>query len=76
MVIVHSSKMVKVFQGSLVNATIFSVPKLDHYQIKSTIGAGDAFNAGFLLDFSLHYKLETAIKNGIKIAQEFICGIL
>ena len=74
--IIHESSLVSLFTNSLKNKKVVSVPKIDEDLIISSVGAGDAFNAGLLFELSKSYDIISSITNGIKIAQQFITDSL
>lgn len=54
---------------------IFSKPAVDCSEITTTVGAGDAFNAGFLIKYAIEgSSLEDAAKFANQIAAEKICS--
>lgn len=75
-VIKHDEKEVIVYNSSLEDYFKISVPKIDIEKIKTSVGAGDAFNAGFLYNFGLNYDIKSGIKFAIQIAQKYIQGEL
>lgn len=74
--IIHESDTVNLFTKSLNNKKSVSVPKINENLIKSSVGAGDAFNAGLLFEFSKSNDIISGIINGIKIAQQFLTDSL
>ncbi len=69
-VIIHESELVTILSKSINNKTILQVPHLAETDIVSSVGAGDAFNAGLLLEFSKSFDIVSACTNGITIAQK------
>lgn len=68
--IIHESQVVTIISQSFANKELVKVPELDKKKIISSVGAGDAFNAGLLLKFSKSHDIVAACTNGIKIAQQ------
>ena len=69
-VIIHETKVVTILSKDLDKKTVLQVPHLDEIDIISSVGAGDAFNAGLLLEFSKSFDIVSACTNGITIAQK------
>ena len=74
--IVHSSDVVQIFQESIDQYNVISVPKIENNAISVTVGAGDAFNAGLLLDFANKFEIQSAVERGIEVAQKYITGTI
>ena len=72
--IVHESTKITYFQNSIQNKDFIQVPYLNEDKIISSVGAGDAFNAGLVYKFSRTHDIFDACKYGITIAQKHLTG--
>ena len=74
--VVHEVSKVAIYIQSLAQVTILQVPPLSPDKIVSSVGPGDAFTAGLVLEFSKSFDIQKACQHAIVIAQQFLTGSL